>query len=230
MTHRRFTSRCKVSFDAHARYIRVLDSYRLIMSNLTDVEPELRDLAYELTTVDWYQLGVQLNVPEHILTQIDLENPGNESRKLTKLLQYWKRNNEASWEKIVEALQRIGGHKNVIAEIRAKYMSHGLSSSAELSLSAGEGGMSHEATTPISLEENLSKVPSQLLDSPFTDADIIRLGQCILHWRDLSPYLSLTPEEETRIVTSFPAASTSRQSIDMLRTWKEKWKTNATYR
>ena len=82
--------------------------------------------------MDWYQLGVQLNVPEHILTQIDLENPGNESRKLTKLLQYWKRNNEASWEKIVKALQRIGGHKNIIAEIKSKYMSHDLSSSAAL--------------------------------------------------------------------------------------------------
>ena len=143
---------------------------------------------------------------------------------------YWTRNNEASWEKIVKAVQRIGGHKNVIAEIRSKYMSHDLSSSAELRSSTGEGGVSHETTTLISPEESLSKVPSQLLDSPFTDADIIRLSRYILHWRDLSPYLSLTPEEETRIVTCFPAASTSRQSIDMLRTWKEKWKTNATYR
>ena len=147
------------------------------------------------------------------------------------MLEYWKdKEEDPSWEKIVKALQRIGGHRNIIAEIRSKYMSHDLSSSTELRLSAGEGGVSHEATTPISLEESLSKVPSQVLDSPFTDADIIRLSRYILHWRDLSPYLSLTPEEESRIVTSFPAASPSRQSIDMLRTWKEKWATNATYK
>ena len=192
---------------------------------------KLRDLTYVLREVDWYQLGIQLNVPTYILRDINEQNPHNMSRKLSQMLEYWKDNKgDTSWEKIVKALQRIGGHRNIIAEIRSKYMSHDLSSSAELRSSAGERGVSHEVTTPISLEENLSKVPSQLLDSPFTDADIIRLSRCILHWRDLSPYLSLTPEEESRIVTSFPAASPSRQSIDMLRTWKEKWTTKATYR
>ena len=186
-----------------------------------------------LNGVYWYKLGIQLNVPANVLKRIERECPRDESRMLTEMLECWKDNEEdPSWEKIVKALQRIGGHRNIIAEIRSKYMymNHDLSSSAELRSSTGERGVSHEGTTPINLEESLSKVPSQLLDSPFTDADIIRLSRCILHWRDLSPYLSLTPEEETRIVTSFPAASPSRQSIDMLRTWKEKWTTNATYR
>ena len=49
------------------------------------------------------------------------------------MLEYWKENEEdPSWEKIAEAVQRIGGHRNIIAEIKSKYMSHDLSSSAAL--------------------------------------------------------------------------------------------------
>ena len=49
------------------------------------------------------------------------------------MLEYWKENDEdPSWERIAEAVQRIGGHRNVIAEIRSKYMSYDLSSSAAL--------------------------------------------------------------------------------------------------
>ena len=52
-------------------------------------DPKLKDLVYELKEVDWKQLGIQLNVPRHILRNIDRENPGNESRKLSEVLQYW---------------------------------------------------------------------------------------------------------------------------------------------
>ena len=74
--------------------------------------------------MDWNELGIQLNVPKHILRNIDRENSGNESRKLSEVLQYWIDNAEpaAAWEKILEALQRIGGHKNIIAAIQSKYM------------------------------------------------------------------------------------------------------------
>ena len=187
---------------------------------LIDIEAELKDLVCVLSGVYWYKLGIQLNVPSNVLKRIEREYPHDELRMLTKMLEYWKENEEdPTWENIAKALQRIGGHRNIVIEIRSKYMN-----------SADEVHMANEVTTPISLEENLSKVPSQLLDSPITDANIIGLSRCIFHWRDLSPYLSLTPEEESRIVTSFPATSTSRQCIDMLRTWKEKWATNATYR
>ena len=76
---------------------------------------------YELKEVDWYQLGIQLEVPIHVLTEIDRENPGDERRKLTKVLDYWIKNAKpaASWETIVKALQRITGHGNVIANIQS---------------------------------------------------------------------------------------------------------------
>ena len=130
MTHRRFTSRHKVSFDALA-LSRIF--YHSLYANLTDVDAKLRDLVVVLREVDWYQLGIQLEVPIHILRKIERQHPHDESRMLTEMLEYWKDDEEdSSWEKIVKALQRISGHRKIITEIRSKYMSHGLSSSAAL--------------------------------------------------------------------------------------------------
>ena len=83
--------------------------------------PELRDLTFELKGVDWYELGVQLKVPTSDLKKIERQNP-TEARRLTEVLQYWLDNETASWEMIVEALERIGGHGKIITTIRSKYM------------------------------------------------------------------------------------------------------------
>ena len=86
--------------------------------------PKLKDLVCELKEVDWNKLGIQLNVPRHILRNIDRENPGNEPRKLSEVLQYWIDNaepGEALWETIIMALQKIGGHKHIITSIQSKY-------------------------------------------------------------------------------------------------------------
>ena len=89
-----------------------------------------------------------------------------------------------------------------------------------------EGG---EASTS-SLETQLSKFSTEILDSPCSDYHLVRLSQSIAEWRDLSPYLHLSPVEERGILTAFPPATPARQRIDMLRIWKEKSGTNATYR
>ena len=75
----------------------------------------------ELKTVDWYELGIQLNVPAHQLKAIRRENP-TEPMKMAEVLQYWLDNETATWEKIIEALQRIGGHGNVVASLQSKYI------------------------------------------------------------------------------------------------------------
>ena len=212
-------------------------------------------MVYELKEVDWNQLGIQLNVPRHILRNIDRENPGNESRKLSEVLQYWIDNEpEPSWEKIIQALQRIGEHRNIITSIQLKYYctislrsqrrieSPTVSKSDESdrqivskhkrSLMA-EGGVSVGSVSarPIhSLEEQLSKCPAQLLDSPCADARLVKLSQSIAEWRDLSPYLRLSPAEERGILTALPPATPARQRIDMLRTWRDKFGLDATYR
>ena len=84
-----------------------------------------------------------------------------------------------------------------------------------------------------SLEEQLSKFPAQLLDSPCADAHLVKLtlSQSIAELRDLSPYhLRLSPSEERGILTALPPATPARQRIDMLRTWRDKFGLDATYR
>ena len=81
-----------------------------------------------------------------------------------------------------------------------------------------------------SLEEQLSKFPAQLLDSPCADAHLVKLSQSIAEWRDLSPYLRLSPAEERGILTALPLATPARQRIDMLRTWRDKFGLDATNR
>ena len=80
----------------------------------------MRDLVVALRDVDWHQLGTQLDVPQKELRRIDKECP-EISRKLSEMLTYWMENEEPSWEKIVEALERIGCHGNLISELYSKY-------------------------------------------------------------------------------------------------------------
>ena len=83
--------------------------------------PKLKDLVYELRGVDWNELGIQLDVPKHVLNSISRDNP-TEARKLSEVLQYWLNNGEASWKVIIKALKRIDGHKNIIEVIESEYI------------------------------------------------------------------------------------------------------------
>ena len=76
---------------------------------------------YELREVNWHELGDQLEVPNHILTNFDIENR-TEDRKLSEVLNYWLRNGDASWKVMVEALSRIGKHGIIITTIKSKYI------------------------------------------------------------------------------------------------------------
>jgi hypothetical protein len=71
-----------------------------------------------LREVDWHQLGTQLHVPQEELKKID-EECHDTSRKLNATLAYWLKNEEPSWEKIIEALERIGHHGNLVIELRS---------------------------------------------------------------------------------------------------------------
>ena len=96
-----------------------------------------------------------------------------------------------------------------------------------------EGGVSigSASARPIhSLEEQLSKFPAELLDSPCADVHLVKLSQSIAEWRDLSPYLRLSLAEERGILTALPPATPARQRIDMLRTWGDKFGLSANYK
>ena len=87
-----------------------------------DGVPELKDLVCELREVNWHELGVQFrDVPKYILNNIDIENH-TEDRKLSEVLSYWLRNRDPNWKVMVEALNRIGKHGNIITTIKSKYI------------------------------------------------------------------------------------------------------------
>lgn len=87
--------------------------------------PQISDLAAELRSIarEWHQLGIQLQVPCAKLDKID-EDYSTCDRKLTAVLQYWLDNDkDPSWDKILEALRRIGGFGRMLQTIKLKYCS-----------------------------------------------------------------------------------------------------------
>ena len=85
--------------------------------------PKIEDLVVELKPVNWHKLGIQLGVPFDRLDKID-EDHQSSDRKLSEVLRYWRENDpEPSWEKICEALQRIGGFNRLVRELKMKYCS-----------------------------------------------------------------------------------------------------------
>ena len=86
-------------------------------------DPRIDDLVVELKAVNWHQLGLQLQVPPDKLDKID-EDYRSSDRKLSEVLQYWLLNDlHPSWDKICDALRRIGGFGRVVRELRMKYCS-----------------------------------------------------------------------------------------------------------
>ena len=216
------------------------------------VPPKLKDLVYELKEVDWNQLGIQLNVPRHILRNIDRENPGNESRKLSEVLQYWIDNAEpaASWEKIVEALRRIGGHKNIITTIQSKYII--CQSPHHIPQTTGYPIVSTSSMIPeeyvrdmidkvLSLVDELVRFPIEIHDCPCADAHLIQFSKYIvlnyLEWEKLCSFLRLSEKELKEFVTPLIMVSdspmgmlTAKQCTNILRRWRRKFGNDANYR
>ena len=206
-------------------------------------EVKLADLVYELKGVDWYQLGVQLNVPVHVLTNIDLENR-SESRKLSKVLDYWIKNAklEASWNVIINALQRIGGHENIIAHVQYKYGSPATSQSTSCTivpkLSVAEEDVHYVIDRVLSLVDQLVQIPSEFHDCLCTDAHLDELSKYIVDdWKKLSPFLCLSQGEVGEIVKALPKETNhtappedTSGSKAMLREWRRKFGKNASYR
>ena len=71
--------------------------------------------------VEWYRLGVQLELAESILKSIEHNHPKDAQRCKTEVLSWWLRNTrEISWEKLAVALEAMGGHRNLVQNLRMK--------------------------------------------------------------------------------------------------------------
>ena len=85
--------------------------------------PRLLDLTNELKMVNWHKLGVQLRLPPEKLKEIE-ENYPTSYRRLYEVLEYWLNDEtDPSWDKICEALLRMGGFARIVHELKVKYCS-----------------------------------------------------------------------------------------------------------
>ena len=69
--------------------------------------------------VDWFHLGLYLEVPEHELKMIRYDYPDVKQRK-TQVLSVWMKMKEESWSQIVRALVGIR-RKTLARHIATKY-------------------------------------------------------------------------------------------------------------
>ena len=80
-----------------------------------------------------------------------------------------------------------------------------------------------------SLDDLLRDVPPERLDQPCTQEHLIEIAPSVIQWQTVAPFLGLTEGDEEAIVTRNPN-NVNAQKIAMLRTWKERFGSIATYR
>ena len=90
--------------------------YITVMENLTvqQLESELK------TVVNWFQLGIQLEIPPDILKAIRSDRRDTAECRL-ELFMKWKDRERPTWQKVVKALSNIGLNR-LAKDISEKYL------------------------------------------------------------------------------------------------------------
>lgn len=92
---------------------------------MSDVNPELNQLACELTSLTWGEvtsLAVELGVEFSTLRQIGQDHLELRVRVLAAMTEWLNSDQDASWKKLISALKTI--NKNVLADcLEKKYCS-----------------------------------------------------------------------------------------------------------
>ena len=78
-----------------------------------------------------------------------------------------------------------------------------------------------------SLEELLRSVPEETLEKPCSDEHIVKIASEITNWQSIAPHLGLKPVDEETILQNHRDVQLQRR--EMLRTWQQKFGSNATY-
>ena len=81
----------------------------------------------------------------------------------------------------------------------------------------------------LSLQEYLTRFPTELLDSPCADTHLDRLTECFSDWQTIAIDLELSKVEIQDIKSNWPR-NIARQRLQMFRKWKEKKQSEATLR
>ena len=77
---------------------------------------EIQNELSEMAAANWYQLGMQLEIPPAELRTVECNYPHDAQRCMTEVLNRWLRNApECSWAKLAQAVEAMGGYA-VLAE------------------------------------------------------------------------------------------------------------------
>ena len=87
----------------------------------------------------------------------------------------------------------------------------------------GEGG----TAGPPPLDQLMGAVPAGILDQACSDDHLLELSLELTNWQTMSPFLGLSEADEEVVLSE---RNVERQRIDMLRKWRAKFGSSATYR
>ena len=74
-----------------------------------------------MTAAQWYQLGVQLEIPPATLSTIERDHPHDAQRCMTEVIIRWLQNApEFPWAKLAAALEEMGGYAALAERLRQK--------------------------------------------------------------------------------------------------------------
>ena len=76
---------------------------------------------------------------------------------------------------------------------------------------------------------NVCEISEELLDAPLSNPDLATIARKLCHWKELSPYLQLTPQEEITIRQN-NVGNYDAQKHGALHRWKINMGGAATYR
>ena len=82
---------------------------------LKGIQNELREM-----TAEWYQLGIQLEIPPATMNTIERDHPYDARRCMTEVISTWLRNSpECSWAKLAKAVEAMG-YAALVERLRQK--------------------------------------------------------------------------------------------------------------
>ena len=88
------------------------------------VGPQLGDIVSALEEItDPYLLGIQLGIKAHELKKIEKNYPQDVDRQMAEVINYRLHNGtECSWEALASAVEKMGGHENLVKRLRDRYL------------------------------------------------------------------------------------------------------------
>ena len=70
-----------------------------------------------------HNLGIYLGIKEHELEIFEKNYPRDIKRQKIEVMKYWLRNNrDCSWEVLANAVEKMGGHGNLMERLRDKHL------------------------------------------------------------------------------------------------------------